>query len=163
MCGSQLSLGREQRLGRTIGAGRATARPDMPRENLLSLFREFETVSQRHRCSAKARLPARNLDVRRLARTAAEFARLLQERNVKTGDRVLSVGAEQRRMGGGVLGMPVARGGGGADGRRRQRGFRFARGARRWDASWFLTTRERAVEGRAYLRLRCSSSSWTNS
>ncbi len=61
----------------------------MPRENLLSLFREFERYRSDIAVVQKRGYRREAWTYGRLARTAAAFARLLQERNVKTGDRVL--------------------------------------------------------------------------
>jgi len=61
----------------------------MTRENLLSLFREFERYRSDIAVLQKRGYRREAWTYGRLARTGAVCGRLLRERNVKTGDRVL--------------------------------------------------------------------------
>jgi long-chain acyl-CoA synthetase len=63
--------------------------PDRPRENLLSLFREFERFRNHIAVVQKRGYRRETWTYGRLAASAKEFAISLKERGVKTGERVL--------------------------------------------------------------------------
>ena len=88
----------------------------MSRDNLLSLFREFERYGGDIAFVQRRGYRREEWTYRKLARMAVACALELKERGVRTGDHVSALGTEQRGVDRGLLGLLVTRGGCGAHG-----------------------------------------------